>query len=80
MLQRKGEQEKVRYRTDRVFRIGSEWYIATRESSGIGPFKSRLAAERSVPRYVSIMKNKREHGTFARKMAIEGIWASTHYA
>ncbi|SMF52261.1 hypothetical protein SAMN02745866_03328 [Alteromonadaceae bacterium Bs31] len=80
VLQRKNEQDRVWYRTERVFRIGAEWYIATREEGDIGPFKSRSAAERSVPHFVNVMANNREHGSFARKLAIEGIWASTYYA
>ncbi|WP_185232854.1 DUF6316 family protein [Teredinibacter franksiae] len=79
MIYRQGELETVRYRTERCFRIGEDWYIATREEGDIGPFKSRIEAERSVPRYIKVMRRDREYGSFARKLAIEGIWASTHY-
>lgn len=79
MLLRKGEDEKVWYRTDRCFRVGSEWFIATREEGDIGPFKSRQAAERSVPNFVKVMKEAKDSSPFARRLAIEGIWAATHY-
>ena len=80
MIYRNGEENKVWYRTERCFRIGMDWYIATREEGDIGPFKTRTAAERSVPRYVSVISEKRDAGSFARRLAIEGIWSSTHFA
>ncbi|WP_045855641.1 DUF6316 family protein [Teredinibacter purpureus] len=79
VIRREGEEDKVWYRTERCFRIGTDWYIATREEGDIGPFGSRTVAERSVPRYVNIMKDEGEAGTFAKKLAIQGVWAATHF-
>jgi len=80
VVYRRGEDQKVWYRVDRCFRIGLDWYVSTREEGDIGPFKSRVEAENSVPRYISVMKADTEYGSFARKLAIQGIWASTHYS
>jgi hypothetical protein len=78
LLYRKGELAKVWYRTDRCFRVGEDWFIATREGDDIGPFKSRLAAERAAPKYVKILEDK-VSGDYAKRILIDGIWASTLY-
>ncbi|WNO07539.1 DUF6316 family protein [Teredinibacter sp. KSP-S5-2] len=80
MICRKNEEKKVRYRTDRCFRVGNDWYFATREGKDIGPYKNRVAAERAVPRYVKIMLEDKTSGIYARRIAMEGLWASTLYA
>jgi len=76
MIYREGERRGIWYRTDRVFRVGSEWFIATREEGDIGPFKSRVAAERFVPRFVAMIKKKQNADSATRKRALRELWAS----
>lgn len=80
MIFREGESKKVWFRTDRCFRVGDQWYVATREGKDVGPYSSRIEAERSVPRYVKIMKQDSRYDMYARKLALNGIWASNDYA
>lgn len=72
--------EKTWYRTDRCFRVGENWYIATREGNDIGPFKSRVTAERSAERLIAILKEEGKVDPYTRKLVLEGIWADTNFA
>lgn len=81
VIKRKGEGDKTWYRTDRCFRVGEDWYIATREGKDIGPFKSRVTAERSAERLIAILSEERKDvDAYTRKLVLEGIWADTHFA
>ncbi|AUM12897.1 DUF6316 family protein [Ketobacter alkanivorans] len=52
MSVRAGEQEKVWYRSDRVFWSGGGWFFLTREKTQEGPFTSRLEAEQELNFYI----------------------------
>ena len=58
MIFRKGELGKVRYRTDRCFRVGEDWW------KDIGTFKGHIAAERTVLRYVLAMTESKKSGIY----------------
>jgi len=79
MNYRKGEEKKIRFRTDRCFRVERDWYIATRESQDIGPFDSRKSAEKGVSRYVKYIEQWKKEGVFAQRVALGGIWAANLY-
>lgn len=40
------------FRSGRFFNVNGEWYFATRESLGHGPFVDRASAEEACRRYV----------------------------
>ena len=51
---RMGEtEEKIPFRVDRLFSIGTDWYFSTREGIDQGPFSSRKAAEEEITKYIN---------------------------
>ena len=50
---RRGETSIYPFRSERIFTIGHEWFFATRESTGQGPFTSRELAERALSRFIT---------------------------
>lgn len=76
---RKGETEKTWFRTDRFFHTNEAWFFLTREGVEVGPFKSPEAANHGLNRYVEAMKHKETSGLYACKVAVQGVWASTHF-
>jgi hypothetical protein len=45
MPNRKNEQPKTWFRSDRVFRSDGYWYFHTREGIDVGPYKDKFEAE-----------------------------------
>ncbi len=81
MLQfRKGEAVQTRFRADRIFTVGDDFYFNTREGKDVGPFPSRPSAERGVALYIQCIDRQREHGKYASKIAMQGLWASTNFS
>lgn len=79
MNNRKGEAGgKTWFRTDRFFAIGIDWYVITREGRSLGPFKSKLAAEQNLVRYIIDMKNNKKPSNYGIKAPID-IWKSNNY-
>ena len=80
MKGRSGEADKkVWFRTDRCFSVGSDWYFSTRENQDIGPFSSRRAALKTIPKYLKVMNDHQHSGIYARKVALNGVWAANDY-
>lgn len=73
------EGNRVWFRMDRLFSVGNEWYVATREGQDIGPFKSRVAAKSSLERYLLNIRDKKTRGLNAKKVALEGMWATNNF-
>lgn len=44
-----------RFRTDRFFAIGGQWYFTTREGEDFGPFDNRAEAETRLSRYLDTL-------------------------
>lgn len=76
---RRGEQEKVWFRTQRYFSVGSDWYVATREGVDVGPFKSRTEAASSIGRYLNGVRIRKDAGGYASRIAKDGVWATNNY-
>lgn len=74
---RKGENDKTWFRTERFFAIGTDWYATTREHSNLGPFKSKLAAEQALVRYIIDLKNNRKPANYASK-ASSDVWMANN--
>jgi len=50
---RKGEDIlQVRFRVNRLFAIGIDWYFSTREGKDQGPFKSKESAEQAITNFI----------------------------
>lgn len=79
MRVRRGESQKSWFRASRFFHIGEDVYFTTREGSDIGPFPSQAAAEMGLELYIQCMQNEETSGLYATQVAMQGIWASTHY-
>ncbi|WP_185233086.1 DUF6316 family protein [Teredinibacter franksiae] len=79
MLVREGEvHEKVWYRSERFFCADGQWFFSTREGDDIGPYSSRLSAANGLQLYVHYMEENPEQGQeYARKIAKQGLWATT---
>jgi hypothetical protein len=54
--QRKGDTgSPARFRSERFFQNGGDWYFHTREGTVEGPFQYRLAAENRLAEYIRVM-------------------------
>ncbi|WP_062817233.1 DUF6316 family protein [Alcanivorax sp. NBRC 102024] len=51
-----------RFRSDRFFTEGSQWYYATRENTIEGPFESREEAENDLTFYLRDIQAKESFG------------------
>ncbi len=45
MANRRDEEPKTWFRSERVFRADEEWFIHTREGIAVGPYNDKFAAE-----------------------------------
>ncbi|NLO79782.1 MAG: hypothetical protein GX093_05680 [Xanthomonadaceae bacterium] len=52
MPRRQNSTTDFPFRSGRFFYVNGEWYFASRESSGHGPYIDRAAAEAACRRYV----------------------------
>ena len=53
MVHRKGEDDKTRFRTDRVFTVNNQWFFQTRElEKPLGPCPTREKAERCLKSFL----------------------------
>ena len=58
---RKGDiGNRVSFRAERLFSIGTTWYFSTREGEDQGPFLSKQYAQKEIKRYIDEMKKKNE--------------------
>ena len=45
MANRRDEEPKTWFRSERVFRVDGEWFIHTREGIAVGPYGDKFAAD-----------------------------------
>ncbi len=45
MANRKGEEPRTWFRSQRVFRVDGDWFIHTREGIAVGPYSDRFSAD-----------------------------------
>ncbi len=45
MANRRDEEPKTWFRSERVFRVDGEWFIHTREGIAVGPYSDKFAAD-----------------------------------
>ncbi len=45
MANRRDEEPKTWFRSERVFRVDGEWFIHTREGVAVGPYNDKFAAD-----------------------------------
>lgn len=78
MKPRKGENDSVRFRSERFFHIDGKYFFATREGDEIGPYSSKPEAKRGLERF--IIASNAGHGTnVARSAALGDTWAITNF-
>lgn len=72
--------DKTWFRSDRFFTADNEYYFTTREEINVGPFPNREAAQRGLDLYIKVMqKEETAAASYASKVAMQGLWASTGY-
>ena len=76
---RKGETNKVWFRSERVHVVGRDYFFSTREGVNIGPYGNRKEAVNGAERYIEELTLK--NGTLAQasQVATDGVWASTNF-
>ncbi len=79
MTCRDGEEEKTRFRSERLYIVDEKHYFSTREGTEIGPFGSRLDAEQGMQRYVKHINSEGGSEKKAHAAALQGDWASTNF-
>lgn len=78
MKMRTGEPEKTWFRTERFFTIGSEWFVATREGTQVGPFLSRQAALKSLAPYLNGIRMHKDPEVQAKSLS-KDCWSNNNY-
>lgn len=76
---RKGEEEKTRFRADRIFTVDEGFYFSTREGKDVGPYIRREDTEEGIELYIKYLNNEVSADKFASKVAVDGLWASTNF-
>ncbi len=80
MQYRQGEPAQTRFRAERYFAVGEDYYFSTREGTNVGPFPNIAAARRGAELYIQCINRKEEAGMYASKIAMQGLWASTNFS
>lgn len=65
LAKRLGETPAIRYRSDRFYRINSDWYFSTREGFEMGPYESRALADEALIELFNTNRWAKEHETKA---------------
>lgn len=71
---REGEEEGMRFRSNRLFMVGAGYYFSTREKENVGPFDSKEAAEAGLKLFIDMITTQDATVEFAAKTALEGKW------
>ena len=74
MANRRDEEPKTWFRSERVFRADHEWFIHTREGIAVGPYNDKFAAEvdAEVLKSLLIGVNKNEGEGIIREFMASG--------
>lgn len=62
MTSRDGESEQTRFRSDRFFCEGGQWFFTTREGKMFGPLHNREEAEKELVMYLRDLRHRRNFG------------------
>jgi hypothetical protein len=54
---RTGEKETQQYRTGRFYSVANKWYFSVRETKDLGPYLTKLEAEKQLENYISDIKH-----------------------
>lgn len=79
MKTRTGEDQKTRFRTERIILIDQNYFFSTREGAEIGPFKSKPEAELALARYIKVIGTEGGSLEHAERVATQGVWARSLY-
>lgn len=72
-MPRRNETQTTRFRSCRYLFINNQWYVATRESSDVGPFDTRKIAEYWLGLYIEAITVHRMIPTEARNYAYDKL-------
>ena len=59
MANRRDEEPKTWFRSERVFRVDEEWFIHTREGIAVGPYGDKFAADVDAGMLKSLLRGGR---------------------
>ncbi len=79
MENRRGEDERMYFRSDRFYSIDNKYFFSTREGDEVGPFDCKEDAELALERYVDCLSSQGGNHIKAKKIALQGNWVTTHY-
>ena len=54
---RTGEKVSQPYRTGRFYSVANKWYFSVRETKDLGPYSTKLEAEKQLDNYISDIKH-----------------------
>ncbi|KZZ59730.1 hypothetical protein A3762_04355 [Oleiphilus sp. HI0125] len=75
---RKGEGKATYFRSERLQVIDGQYYIATREGEDLGPFGTRVEAERGLARFIEAIQDH-DNYRLAKSAALNGAWATNNF-
>jgi len=75
---REGEQTSVHFRSDRFYKIDGKFFFSTREGSEIGPYPSKLEAQKGLDRFVQCIESGKD-SIYAKRVALSDTWAITNF-
>jgi hypothetical protein len=72
---RAGEADKFWFRSDRFFKVETQWYFTTRENLDVGPFVTRKDAVNGLDLFINCVKEQKMSVAYAIEVAKNGEWA-----
>ena len=72
---RVGEDDKFWFRSDRFFKVETQWYFTTRENLDVGPFVTRKDAVHGLELFINCIHKQKMDVGYAIDVAKNGDWA-----
>ena len=79
MAKRYDDEGRVYFSSDRFYMVDTRYYFSTREGEEVGPFETKEDAIAALDHYIDCVLSGVGSTTKARKLAIQGAWATTNF-
>ena len=73
---RDGEESKLWFRSDRLFKIVDKWFFSTRDDQDVGPFNSRVEAARALGAFIFCTLNYGKSAGYAISHSLKDEWGT----
>jgi hypothetical protein len=70
-----GEADKFWFRSNRFFKVETQWYFTTRENLDVGPFVKRKDAVDGLDPFINCVAEQKMSVAYAIEVAKNGEWA-----